>query len=147
MKAVSVVIAVMVVSLWIGGASAEPAPVTAFACGSCGWCAAGHTNPSGENAESEGIHSGCIAVAGCPHPDCVITFQTLPHADGIDRVLADAEAGDLEAPGTLVRRFGGSVVFNEQRGALQLRSPCVAGQFIGHIPLTTAQIERLAAEN
>lgn len=146
MRSVSVVAAVLIASLWIGGASAEPVPATAFACGTCGWCLGGHKNPHG-GGESEGIHSYCIAVADCPHPDCVITFQTLPHADGIERLLADAEAGDAEAPITLVRKFGGSVTFNARRGALQLRHPCAQGQFIGHIPLTDAQLTRLAEDN
>lgn len=146
MKRVPVAVAVLIVSLWIGGASAEPAPVTAFACGTCGWCLAGHKNPYG-GGESEGIHDGCIAVADCPHPDCVIAFNTLPHAAGIERLLAQVEEGHVEAPVAAVRQFGGSVVFNRQRGALQLRSPCSAGQFIGHLPLTAAQIERLVAED
>ena len=147
MKSIFVLIAVLVVSLWIGGVSAEPTPVTAFACGQCDDCLGGHTNLSNPIGQSEGIHSQCIGVAGCPHPDCVITFQTLPHAEGIERLLAQVEEGNLDAPVTAVRRFGGSVVFNEERGALQLLSPCSAGLFIGHLPLTTAQIKRLVAEN
>jgi hypothetical protein len=137
--------AVIVAGTCIGLSGSSPKRVQAFECGKCDTCVGGHTNPfSQSDRESEGIHSGCIAVAGCPHPDCIVTFQ--PSTSGIERVLADVEAGNVRAAKLLLRTYPGSIVWNKDRGALQMRAPCSGDGFVAHIPLTEAQNRFLAGE-
>jgi hypothetical protein len=137
--------AVIVVGACIGLTGTVPEPVQAFACGKCDDCIGGHTNPfSQSDKESEGTHSGCIAVAGCPHADCIVTFQ--PSTAGIERVLADVEAGDVKAAKRLLRMYPTSIVWNQDRGALQMRAACSGDGFVAHIPLSEAQNRYLAEQ-
>ena len=143
MKLMLKVIVVSGISLVLGGSMPDRAQ--AFACGKCATCIGGHTNPYSElDRESEGIHAGCVAVAGCPHPDCIQSFA--PANTTIERALAAVETGDREAARTLLRSYPSSVVWNKERGALQLRAACVGDGFVAHIPLTEAQNRYLAAD-
>ena len=141
MNVLAKVAVVASVCLVLTGGSAEP--VQAFACGQCGNCLGGHTNLWGV-FESEGIHSGCVAVAGCPHPDCIETIQ--PTAVDIERVLVQVEAGDVNAAQALLRKYPSSFVWNRERHALQVRAPCFGDGFVGHIPLTDEQNRSLSDE-
>jgi hypothetical protein len=122
----------------------SPEPAAAFACGMCGNCLGGHENPFDVRGEAEGIHSGCIAVAGCPHPGCVETLR--PGTRDFERMLVEVEAGAKEAPAALLRRHSATVVWNRERQALQLRAPCYGEAFMGHIPLTDAQQQHLSGD-
>jgi hypothetical protein len=133
----------IVVSICIGISASSVKPAQAFACGTCGNCLGGHTNPFG-GGESEGIHSDCVAVAGCPHPGCVKTFQ--PTSSDVERMLVKVEGGDIKAAQTLLRKYPGVVVWNRERHALQLSAPCTGEGFIAHIPLTARQSQALEGE-
>lgn len=125
----------------LSGSSVKPAQ--AFACGTCGSCLGGHDNPLG-GGQSEGVHSSCIAVSGCPHPDCIITLQ--PGEADFERVLVQVEAGDVRAAQTLLRKYPGNIVWNQHRRALQMRAPCFGDGFVGHVPLTDEQNRALSGE-
>lgn len=137
---------VLVVCLFLAMGSGKPEPAAAFACGDCGWCLSGHDNPYALHGGAEGIHTDCIAVSGCPHPGCVSSFRLTPSGRDLDRMLALVEEGRIDDVRMLLRKYSGSVTWNRERQALQLRAPCYGDAYIGHIPLTDAQQHYLVGD-